>query len=154
MLSDFDRQLLSELQNGLPLVSHPFADIAGRLGSDERKVITRLEQLKEAGYIRRIGAFFDSAALGYSGTLVALKVLPDAVAEVAAVINRNPGVTHNYERDGEYNLWFTLQTEGDGPKKAFLQRLALLSGVQDILDLPAEKKYKIRVSLPLKGERK
>lgn len=153
MLSDFDKRLLNELQNGLPLKPHPFAIIADRIGSDEPTVLMRLKQLKEAGYIRRIGAFFDSAALGYTGTLVALKVRPELVAEVAEVINRNPGVTHNYERDGEYNLWFTLQTGGETAKAEFLQQITALNGVQQIMELPVEKKYKIRVNLPLKGDR-
>lgn len=108
MLTDFDKKLLNLIQIDLPLENRPFAILAERLGSEESVVIERLKFLKEQGFIRRIGPFFDSTKLGYIGTLVALEVEPDFIPQVAAVINADGGVTHNYERDGVLNLWFTL----------------------------------------------
>ena len=108
MLTAFDKKLLNVLQAGLPISSRPFADLAQGLESDEKTVLSRVKELKEQGYLRRIGPFFDSAKMGYRGTLVALRVKPEAMKSVAEAVNRHVGVTHNYEREGRYNLWFTL----------------------------------------------
>ena len=104
-LTAFDKSLLNLLQGNLPVCSRPFARLAEELGTDEQTVIVRLNELRAQGYLRRIGTFFNSNRLGYNGTLVALKVQPAAMGKVAAEINRYPGVTHNYEREGKYNLW-------------------------------------------------
>ena len=80
MLSEFDKQLLNQIQGNIPFDKRPFAAVAERLGSDEDTVISRLRDLKERGFIRRIGPFFDSGRLGYVSTLVALEVAAEAVA--------------------------------------------------------------------------
>lgn len=149
VLTDFDKRLLREIQHDLPRVSRPFQAIAEKIDSDEETVLERLNELKKNGYIRKLGAFIDSAAMGYTSTLIALSVMPEKIAEVAEHISKEAGVTHNYEREGEYNLWFTLQMAENGEKEKILQRLKEINGVRKILDLPAEKKYKIRVELPL-----
>lgn len=150
MLTSFDKELLNLLQSQLPLTDRPFADLAGRLGSDEQTVLSRLKELKAAGYIRRVGAFFDSAKLGYGGTLVALKVEPERLPEVAQAINSYPGVTHNYERESEYNLWFTLLTPQADMRRRILSEVGKMSGVKAMMDLPAQEKYKINVQFALK----
>ena len=99
MLTAFDKKLLNVLQAGLPISSRPFADLAQGLESDEKTVLSRVKELKEQGYLRRIGPFFDSAKMGYRGTLVALRVKPEAMKSVAEAVNRHVGVTHNYERE-------------------------------------------------------
>jgi DNA-binding Lrp family transcriptional regulator len=149
MLTDFDRQLLNLVQTSLPLSARPFAEMARILNSDEQTVISRLAWLKEQGYIRHIGAFFDSAKLGYEGTLVALKVRPADLAVIAQTINSYQGVTHNYEREGEYNLWFTLLTPDLTAQQATLTAISGLAGVEKLLSLPATKKYKVNVSFKL-----
>ena len=111
-LTTFDKDLLNLLQGSLPVCSRPFAALAEKLGTTEEAVIDRLQVLKEEGYLRRIGTFFNSGRLGYKGTLVALRVDPEKMEAVAKAINRYPGATHNYEREGRYNLWFTLLTPG------------------------------------------
>ncbi len=149
MLTDFDRQLLNLLQTEFPLSSRPYAELAHRLGSDEQTVLARLTWLKGQGYIRHIGAFFDSAQVGYRGTLVAVKVRPDCLEQVALLINAHPGVTHNYEREGEYNLWFTLLTPDAAAKQQVLDAVRGFEGVEKLLDMPATKKYKVNVSFRL-----
>ena len=149
MLTDFDKKLLREMQHDIPRASRPYQLIADKLGTTEDFVLSRLTELREAGYIRRMGAFLDSAALGLKGTLIALKVNQQKLAEVAEYINSLDEVTHNYEREGEYNLWFTLQTTDEAAKAAFLARIKALDGVGAIMDLPVEKKYKIKVELPI-----
>ena len=150
MLSAFDRALLDELQNDFPFNDHPYAVIAERLGTEEQLVLDRLKVLKDTGYIRKIGAFFDSEALGYTGTLIALKADPEKIDEIVGIINSEPGVTHNYQREGEYNLWFTLQSKNESLKAEFIDKVRSLTGVAELIELPAERKYKIQVRLPLK----
>ncbi|MBE6073117.1 MAG: Lrp/AsnC family transcriptional regulator [Selenomonas ruminantium] len=148
-LTSFDKSLLNLLQSNLPVCSHPFAALAEELGTDEQTVLTRLQLLKQEGYLRRIGTFFNSNKLGYKGTLVALRVEPDKIETVAEAINRYPGATHNYEREGRYNLWFTLLTPCIETEKKILDEVEALPGVEDLLNLKANKKYKINVQFKL-----
>lgn len=148
-LSVFDKALLNLLQGSLPICSHPFAALAKQLDSDEETVLSRVRELKAAGYLRRIGTFFDSNRLGYHGTLVALQVAPDCMTPVAEAINRYPGATHNYEREGKYNLWFTLLTPDQEREKHILSEIRSLPGVDDMINLKANKKYKINVQFKL-----
>lgn len=148
-LSTFDRALLNLLQSDIPICSHPFAAMADQLGTDEHTVISRLRELKSAGCLRRIGTFFDSNSLGYQGVLVALSVLPDAVESVANSINRCPGITHNYEREGIFNLWFTLLTPSVEVEQNILSEIADLPGVVDMIRLKSNKKYKVNVHFTL-----
>lgn len=149
-LSAFDKALLNVLQGNLPLCSHPFAALAERLGTDEATVLDRLRRLKQEGYLRRIGTFFDSNRLGYRGTLVALQVDPGYMKPVAEAINLYPGATHNYEREGRYNLWFTLLSPDVDHERRILDEIRALPGVEGMLNLKAKKKYKINVQFRLR----
>jgi len=149
MLTAFDKRLLNIIQTYLPFESRPFAAIAARLGAEESFVIERLRFLKEQGFIRRIGPFFDSSKLGYIGTLVALEVEPCAIPQVAAVINSEYGVTHNYERDGILNLWFTLFSHNMSEQNEVLKKIGNLAGVVRLINLPATQKFKISVQFTL-----
>jgi DNA-binding Lrp family transcriptional regulator len=148
-LTDFDKSLLNLLQGSLPVCSRPFAKLAEELDTDEQTVLTRVQELKKEGYLRRIGTFFDSNNLGYKGTLVALKVDPSKMQTVAEAINLYPGATHNYEREGCYNLWFTLLTPDLETEARILDEVQSLNGVEDMLNLKANKKYKINVQFKL-----
>jgi len=149
-MTPFDKQLLNVLQTKLPISKRPFADMAKMLETDEETVLERLKQLKEEGYLRRIGPFFDSEKLGYKGVLVAVKVKQGYMEEVAEFINRYPGATHNYEREGRYNLWFTLLTENEMQRDLILEKIKALPGVENLINLVARKKYKINVQFDLK----
>jgi DNA-binding Lrp family transcriptional regulator len=149
MLTDFDKKLLNIIQTKLPLELRPFAIVAEELGVDEAAVIERLSCLKEQGYIRRFGAFFDSACLGYVSTLAAAKVQPEQMQTVALAINEYAGVTHNYERDGEYNLWFTLLAADQQEQEHILAAIGMLPGVEGLVSLPAIEKYKVNVEFNL-----
>lgn len=150
MLTGFDKALLNLLQQDMPLDQRPFQVLAEKLDSDESTVLHRLEELKRDGYIRKIGPFFDSAKLGYNGTLVAAKVAEDSLEDVAQAINAYTFVTHNYQREGEYNLWFTLLTPNEDVKQTVLSEIRALNGVIDLMDLVANHKYKIDVKFKLK----
>lgn len=149
MLTTFDKALLNIMQTDLPIARRPFAILGEKLGADETIVLERLRYLKDNGYIRRIGPFFDSNKLGYEGTLVAVKVEPAALVTVAGVINTYPGVTHNYEREGEFNLWFALLTPDKESQDAILRDIENLSGVIRLISLPATKKFKVSVQFTL-----
>ncbi len=150
MLTAFDKSLLNLVQRNLPITERPFAELGNILGVSEDTVIDRLRNLKENGYIRRIGPFFDSGKLEYKGTLVALKVKDGYMESVAEAINRYPGATHNYEREGEYNLWFTLLTHSEDKRTAILNEIRTLPGVEKLMNLVSNKKYKINVQFKLK----
>lgn len=149
-LTNFDKDLLNLLQGNLPICDHPFAKLAAELDSDEETVLERLRLLKDEGYLRRIGTFFNSTKLGYKGTLIAAKVEPDKMEEVAEAINQYPGITHNYEREGSYNLWFTLITPNPETEQKIIGEIQQLDGIDgDLLNLKANKKYKINVQFKL-----
>ena len=148
-LTAFDKSLLNLLQANIPVCSRPFAAMAEQLGTDEQTVLGRLRELKAAGYLRRIGTFFNSGSLGYQGTLVALSVEPERIQQVAEIINSYPGTTHNYEREGRFNLWFTLLTPNANQEKNILSEVKALPGVENMICLKSNKKYKVNVQFKL-----
>lgn len=150
MLSLSDKKILNAIQTNLPLTPHPFAELGKLAGLSEQEVIKRLNELRNEGYIRRIGPFFDSDKLGYVGTLVALKVKEGYMEKVAAVINTYEGATHNYERKGKYNLWFTLLTQNVAQRAKILDDVRALPGVEAVMSLVSRKKYKVNVKFNLK----
>lgn len=103
-----DRELLGALQSEIPLVSTPFALIGQAIDMSEKEVIKRIERLKRDGLLRQLAAQFDARALGYRSCLVAAKVDPEKIDDAAAMINAHPGVTQNYRRNNDFNLWFTI----------------------------------------------
>ncbi|WP_258360554.1 AsnC family transcriptional regulator [Moorella sulfitireducens] len=147
-MDSLDRRLLNMIQEDFPLTEEPYAELGRRLGLKEAEILERLAKLKEKGIIRRIGAVFDLRRLGYTGTLCAMKVPEGRLSEVAAVVNSFPGVTHNYLREDAYNMWFTLI----GPCRRHLEKvianIETMTGLP-VLELPAEKSYKIRVNFNL-----
>ncbi|WP_196594480.1 siroheme decarboxylase subunit alpha [Pectinatus sottacetonis] len=150
MLDLSDKKILNAIQTNLPLSPRPFAELGKMLNMSEQEVIKRLNDLKTAGYIRRIGPFFDSDKLGYIGTLVALKVKDGYMERVASAINDYAGATHNYERKGKYNLWFTLLTQDQTQRDDILNNVRNLPGVEAAMSLISKKKYKVNVKFNLK----
>jgi DNA-binding Lrp family transcriptional regulator len=152
-----DADLLDLIQNQFPLVARPYAAFAEQLGTDEDVVIGRIAALREAGKIRQISAIFDTRRLGYRSMLAAAKVAgdQDAIDRAAAVFSAHPGVTHNYLRDHEMNVWFTLAVPPDS--KIGLERtmdlLGELAGVEVLRHMPSTRFFKIGVDLDVKGDR-
>ncbi|HWR38379.1 MAG TPA: AsnC family transcriptional regulator [Patescibacteria group bacterium] len=149
MLTSFDRKLLNLVQTQLPIAHRPFAQLAERLESDEETVLERLRWLTNHGFIRRIGPFFDSSCLGYVSTLVALQVETAQMDTVATTINQYGGVTHNYQREGEFNLWFTLMAANEEEQARILGEIGNLEGLRVLVSLPATQKYKVSVEFQL-----
>jgi DNA-binding Lrp family transcriptional regulator len=138
-----DQRILSLLQTEFPVAARPFDVLAERLGAEPEDLLARIRRLAEAGVIRRIGPVFDSRRLGYSSTLAAARVPAERLAEVAERASRLPGVTHNYERRGAYNLWFTLTAQSEKEIAETLDALGEETGIV-FHGLPALAVYKIR----------
>lgn len=142
-MDEIDRRLLNLIQEDFPLAPEPFAEVARRIGIAEDDLLARIGRLKEAGIIRRIGAVFDLRKLGFASTLCAARVPGEKLAAFVRTVNACPGVTHNYRRDDEYNVWFTLIAPGEEALTATLEGIRRETGVADILSLRAVKTFKI-----------
>jgi siroheme decarboxylase len=148
-LDEIDKKLLNEIQWVFPLADRPYLEIAGRHGIPEQEVMQRIGAMKKAGLVRQINAIFDTRRLGYKSALVAFAVKPDKLDSVADKVNEHPGVSHNYERNHEYNMWFTLAVPPGSDMKDDLDRMAALDGVIKYRVLPTLKLYKIGVRLDM-----
>jgi siroheme decarboxylase len=144
-----DRAILNRIQSDFPITPRPFAAIAAELELSEAEVLHRVAVLKERGIIRRIGANFVPGKLGFVSTLCAARVPEDKVQQFTAAVNRHPGVTHNYLRDNEFNVWFTFIAPSMAQIEASLAQLARETGVPEILNLPATKVFKIRAQFKI-----
>jgi len=155
-IDPLDAKLLDLIQVDVPLTERPFAALADRLGMTEADVLARAAALKSPPrpVIRQIGAIFDSKALGYQSTLVAARIAESRLDEAAAVINRHPGVSHNYKRDHAFNLWYTLALPPDSRLglEGTVRRLHDLSGAESSRLLPTLRLFKIGVRLDLSGD--
>ena len=145
----FDKQLLNDIQWVFPLVDRPYLEISKRHNMSEDEVMRRIAYMKDMGLIRQINAIFDTRRLGYKSALVAFAVMPDKLDSVANEVNKHPGVSHNYERNHDFNMWFTLAVPPYGEMKRDLERLASLDGVIKYRLLPTLKLYKIGVRLDM-----
>ena len=152
-MDERDRELLNLIQNDFPLVARPYRALGERLGESEAEVIERIRRLRRENIIRQISAIFDTKSLGYKSSLVAMQVAPERINEAARTINEHPGVTHNYERNHEYNLWFTIAVPPTSDLEATVQRLHELAGGIRTRVMYTLKLFKIGVDLDMKGAR-
>jgi DNA-binding Lrp family transcriptional regulator len=143
-LDERDRLLLNSLQGGFPLTSRPFLDVANRLGVAESEVIARMRGLLDEGALSRFGPVIDVRALGGARTLAAMRVPPERLEEVAAVVNGFDAVSHNYEREHEFNLWFVVSSEDSLHVKHVLSAVEEKTGLP-LMDLPATEEYFVEV---------
>jgi len=148
-VDDTDKKLLSQLQRDIPIVERPWT----LFGLPEDETLRRVQALKASGVIRQISAIFDTRSLGYQSALVAVQCDPQREETVAAVINRHPGVSHNYARNHAYNLWFTLAVSPQSRLglEGAVERLRRQTGVSQMRLLPALRLFKIGVELDVEG---
>jgi len=149
-LNATDKKILNRIQSDFPITRNPFATIAAELGLSEEDVLGTLTRLKAKGIIRRIGGNFVPEKLGFVSTLCAARVPADRIAQFAETVNRYPGVTHNYLRENEFNVWFTFIAPSMAEIEANLADIAKATGVDDILNLPATRVFKIKAQFNLK----
>ena len=141
---DVDKAILNRIQSDFPITSRPYRTIAEDLGLSEGEVLKRVSRLKASGIIRRIGGNFTPEKLGFVSTLCTAKVPEDKISQFAEVVNRYPGVTHNYRRENTFNIWFTFIAPSMDEINTSLEQIAAETGVTDILNLPATRVFKIR----------
>ncbi len=154
MSANFTSELLSLIQKRFPLTRHPYAQIAKELGVDEMEVLKVLHEQKKAGIIRQISPIYDTKRLGYKSSLVAFVVDEEQIDRAVEVLNAHPGISHNYERDHRFNIWFTLAVAPDsllGLEKT-VALLAKEAGAQESIMLPTLKLFKISVKLNTTGK--
>ncbi len=143
-LTDFQKQLCNRLQRGLPICSQPYAAIGKALDRTEAEVLQQINELKNAGVVRRVAAVVNHRALGFSSTLVTAHVPSEQLPPVTAAINALPGVSHNYLRQHRFNMWFTLQEKSPAQVQATLLGLQGRFGI-DFHSLPVTKIFKLDV---------
>jgi DNA-binding Lrp family transcriptional regulator len=152
-LDELDRKLLNLMQGSFPLARRPYAHVAGLAGMDEEEALRRVQRLIDDRIIRQVTPIFDTRVLGYKSMLVAAKVDPDHPHRAATIINSHPGVSHNYLRNHDFNLWFTIATEPDSRLglDGTLDVLQRLTGAQSMRQLPTLRLFKINMDLEMEG---
>jgi DNA-binding Lrp family transcriptional regulator len=153
-LTDHDKRLLNLMQGSFPLEPRPYAAVASELGIPEEAVLGRVQELLDDRIIRQVTPIFDTRALGYESMLVAAKIDPEHPWRAAKVVNAHPGVSHNYLRNHEFNMWFTIATEPDSKLglEGTLNALAEEAGAESVRQLPTLKLFKIRMDLEMEGD--
>lgn len=150
-MDDISRQILDIIQTDFPLDPRPYAIIGAQVGLTEAETLARIRTLTQKGVIRRIGANFQSKKLGWHSTLCAAAVPKDKFDAFVSAVNQLPGVTHNYLRQNQYNIWFTFIGSSWENVCSTLAGLTRQTGIP-ILNLPAKKMYKIQVDFKMGDE--
>ena len=153
-MDDLDKEILNEIQWTFPLVPAPYAAIADKFGVTTDVIKERLINLKKIGVLRQLSAIFDTRKLGYKSSLVAMQIEHDELVNVATVINRHPGVSHNYERNDKFNLWFTLAVPPGTELEAEIAKFEKIPGIITTRILPTLQLFKIGVKLDMVEEKK
>jgi siroheme decarboxylase len=150
-LDELDKRLLNLLQGSFPLAPRPYAGVAELAGVSEDEVLRRARRLLDQRIIREITPIFDTRVLGYKSMLVAARVDPENPWQAAKIINSHPGVSHNYLRDHDFNIWFTIATEPDSKLglDGTLDVLQRLTGAESVRQLPTLRLFKIRMDLEM-----
>lgn len=151
-MDTIDKDILNFIQREFPLVREPFDAIGHEVGIAGDEVIRRIEALKRGRVIRQISAIFDTRVLGYHSSLVAARIPKEKLTEGAKAINSHPGVSHNYERNNEFNLWYTVAVPPDSRLglEGTVDVMHRISGAEKTRILPTLKLFKIGVTLDMK----
>ena len=153
-MDEFDKELLNEIQWTFPLVTRPFDAIAKKFETTPENIKKHLNELKEIGVLRQLSAIFDTRKLGYTSSLVAMEIESEQLDFVASQINRHPGVSHNYEREHQFNLWFTLAVPPGADLQEEVDKFNVLKGIKKVRMLPTLQLFKIGVKLDLIDDKK
>ena len=147
-------EILSIIQKKFPLSQRPFLDIGTELRMSEDEVIKVIQEEKDKKIIRQTSAIFDTKSLGFKSSLVAFEIKEENIDQAVEIINAHPGVSHNYERDHEFNIWFTIAVDPNskiGLEKS-VEILAKQTGAENFIMLPTLKLFKISVKLNTTGK--
>ncbi|MBU6337612.1 MAG: Lrp/AsnC family transcriptional regulator [Acidobacteria bacterium] len=153
-LSDRDRELLNLMQGSFPIAERPYAEIASQMGIPEEEVLADVQRLLDDRIIRQVTPIYDTRAFGYGSMLVAAKVDPEHPWRAAKIVNSHPGVSHNYLRNHDFNMWFTIAVEEDSQLglQGTLDVLQERTGAESIRQLPTLQLFKIRMDLEMQGD--
>ncbi len=144
-----DREIMNQVQTAFPLVHEPYKEIASRVGTTAQDVLDRLAVLRSKNVVRQISAIFDTRKLCYQSMLVAMRFPEDRLDKAALLLNRHPGISHNYERDGYFNLWFTIAVPPDRSLEDEVAKLGELTGAESTRLLPTIRFFKIGVNFDM-----
>jgi len=148
-MDSIDKKILNIIQKDFPVVAEPFKAVAEKLGLGEDEVLRRIKYLKDKGIIRRIGAVFDSKKMGFVSTLCAARVPKEKLKAFVEVVNSYAGVTHNYRRNYEYNVWFTFIAPDNETLQESLAEIRDKTGIMDIISMHAARTFKIDATFEL-----
>lgn len=152
MLTQLEKQLLNDYQQGIPMVSEPYSEIAKEINIKgfsvtEQEIIDSFSSLKERGMISRVGPVFQPKSVGGS-TLAAIAVPAERMIEVADIVSSFSQVNHNYEREHEFNLWFVVTASSQNEVEQVLTEIEQQTGLS-VMNLPMEQDYHIDLGFPL-----
>jgi DNA-binding Lrp family transcriptional regulator len=148
-LDEIDKRILNRIQSNFPITQRPYGAIAEDLNLAESEVIERIARMRDLGLIRRIGGNFVPEKLGYVSTLCAASVPADKIDTFTRIVNQYTGVTHNYMRENHLNIWFTFIAPSRKDIQSNLMRIAEQTGIDNILNLPATRVFKIKAHFNL-----
>jgi DNA-binding Lrp family transcriptional regulator len=144
-MDEADRKILNAIQSDFPIAARPYRELGKSVDLSEQEVFERVKALKKEGIIRRIGGNFHSGKLNFVSTLCAAKVPQERITRFVEVVNKYPGVTHNYLRNHEYNVWFTFIAQSMETIEISLDEISEATGVKEVYSLPAVRMFKIKV---------
>jgi DNA-binding Lrp family transcriptional regulator len=145
-MDELDRALINTLQGGFPICERPYAEVAARLGSDEQTVIARIGSLLERGLLSRFGPMYHAEQMGGALSLAAMQIPPDDFERVTSIVNRQPQVAHNYERNHRLNMWFVLATETPDGQQEAIARIERETGYP-VYNMPKIREYFVELKL-------
>jgi len=148
-LDEKDQLLLNVIQDEVPLVDRPYKALGEKIGLSEDEVVSRVGSLKERKVLRQVSTIFDTRSLGYHSSLVACKSPPGKADEVAEILNKHPGISHNYARKHDFNLWFTIAVPGNSSLQEHIDVLQKQSGALSIRLMPTLRLFKIGMKLDM-----
>ncbi|MGA9165593.1 MAG: AsnC family transcriptional regulator [Thiobacillus sp.] len=145
-MDELDRALINTLQGGFPVCERPYAEVAARLGSDEHTVIARIGSLLERGLLSRFGPMYHAEQMGGALSLAAMQIPPEDFERVTGIVNRQPQVAHNYERNHRLNMWFVLATETPDGQQDAIARIERETGYP-VYNMPKIREYFVELKL-------
>ena len=145
-MDDLERALINTLQGGFPICDRPYAEVAERVGSDEETVIARIESLLQRGLLSRFGPMYHAAQMGGALSLAAMEIRPEDYERVTNIVNDQPEVAHNYERNHRLNMWFVLATETPDAQQETIARIERESGYA-VYNMPKIREYFVELKL-------
>ncbi|MFC1474425.1 AsnC family transcriptional regulator [bacterium] len=144
-MDDIDKKLMNMLQEEIPVTERPFAEFGEKLGISEAETLERVRRMDEEDRFRRIGPSFAPRKMGYTSTLCAARISTENFDDAVSFINKYPQITHNYERDDFFNVWFTVIARGEEEVERILDEIRENTGAEEVLNLPATHIFKILV---------